>query len=331
MIPHRSHRNRSHRGPAHHQANPLPFRNGSRGLLTDTARHHGRTDLGHAIRRIGTTRHHYGYHAYASYSHHRYGGHYRYRRGYDPYVYSGYCADYRGYGYGGPFYAPVTGIGLQTRESVVYLNDDRAYDNRVLGSAPAPVIVASPAPAGAALLAPLEQGDAAFAAGDYVQARRHYIRAQLDGVYAGEATLAYALTHFALGNYDLAALALRRGLDLIPDAISQPLDVTYFYPDRKLLEAHLGALEQQLERGGATGQGWLVLGYVRFGSGDSAGAVLAFERALQADPDDALAQLLREAAVAARNQRGPTSNPGAHMGPPSNRTGLLAALPGLPE
>lgn len=155
------------------------------------------------------------------------------------------------------------------------------------------------APSEEALLAPLERGDAAFAAGDYAEARRHYIRAQLDGPYAGEATLAYALTRFAGGDYSLAAMALRRGLTMVPDAIDRPLDLLHFYADPGELEAHLLAATTHLAQHPDDAYGWFVLGYVHFGRGDAVGALAAFDRAVALDSQDQLAYLLRDAALAA--------------------------------
>ncbi len=162
-------------------------------------------------------------------------------------------------------------------------------------------------PAGAAapdeLLAPLQAGDAAFRASDYADARRHYIRAQLDGVYRGEAVLAYALVHFAEGNYTLAGMALRRGLAELPDAIQQPIDVLWLYGRPGPLEQHLGGLAAYLAEHPANSEGWLILGYVRFGVGDPAGAIEALDRALALDPGDALCHLLRESASAVLDVR----------------------------
>jgi tetratricopeptide (TPR) repeat protein len=145
----------------------------------------------------------------------------------------------------------------------------------------------------------LRLGDAAFAAGDYAQARRHYIQAQLEGAYAGEGTLAYGLARFAEGYYAVSALALRRGLAEVPDAIDYPLDITLLYGDQQSLEQQLDALTEHLGRQPDDSYAWFVLGYVRFGKGDPPGAVQAFERCIALDPQDVLAHLLRESALAA--------------------------------
>ena len=163
------------------------------------------------------------------------------------------------------------------------------------------------APSEEALLAPLQQGDAAFAAGDYAEARRHYIRAQLDGPYAGEAILAYALTRFAEGDYSLAAMALRRGLAIVPDAIDRPLDLLHFYADPGELEAHLLAVKAHLAQHPDDAYGWFVLGYVHFGRGDAVGALAAFDRAAALDSQDQLVYLLRDAALAAVRPTAPPS------------------------
>ncbi|MHC4066346.1 MAG: tetratricopeptide repeat protein [Planctomycetota bacterium] len=165
-------------------------------------------------------------------------------------------------------------------------------------------------PSQADLLAPLERGDAAFTAGDYAEARRHYIRAQLDGPYAGEASLAYGLTRFAEGDYALAAMAFRRGLAAVPDAIDRPIDVLHFYGASGDPAAHLTALTDHLAERPDDAYGWFVLGYVRFGSGDAFGALDAFDRTIVLDPQEQLPYLLRDAAQAAfRSQPAPELSP----------------------
>jgi len=97
------------------------------------------------------------------------------------------------------------------------------------------------------LLRPMQEGDRAFAAGDFAEARRHYVRAQLDGRFYAEATLAYAITRFAEGEYAAAAMGLRRGLEALPDAIDFPIDVTALYAaDLAAFGDHVEDLEKHL-------------------------------------------------------------------------------------
>jgi tetratricopeptide (TPR) repeat protein len=188
-------------------------------------------------------------------------------------------------------------------------------------------------PEEAELLAPLQHGDAAFAQGDYAEARRHYVRAQLDGPYVGEATLAYAFTRFAEGDYALAALAFRRGVATVPDAINRPIDALNFYGDANVLEAHLQALTTHLSGQPEDVYGWFVLGYVRLSSGDAAGALEAFDQAVVLDPPDQLLYLLRDAAQAQLHAPSPpqaglqAAPPEAQ--PPAVRAPLQAAPPEL--
>ncbi|HUU82611.1 MAG TPA: tetratricopeptide repeat protein [Phycisphaerae bacterium] len=180
----------------------------------------------------------------------------------------------------------------------------------------------------------LRRGDAAFAVGDYAEARRHYIQAQLEGVYAGEATLAYGLARFAEGQYAVSAMALRRGLTAVPDAIDYPLDIALLYGDPEPLQRHLDTLAEQLTLRPDDTQAWFVLGYVRFGQGDPLGAVDAFERCIALDPQDALALLLRDAAMAATDlqRQGPTNQgaaPSPDVGTPAMGLSLQAATPEL--
>lgn len=330
MVPRRSYRNRAdndharHTSNSHHAAISRRSHHGSRRLPTHSSRAHSVSTLGHSAHHYKPGIHHYRIHRYGRRSHDDHA-----------YAYSGHYTGYRGYGYAAAFYPTFSSYSPRTIGSPTYLYDDGPCDDVGLGYRPANSTPARLPPVGQrpddAFLKTLQLGDTAFQNGDYAQAGRHYIRAQLEGVYTGEATLAYALTHFALGNYDLAALALRRSLDQIPDAVSAPLDITYFYPDAAVLKAHLVALEQYLQQGQATGHGWLVLGYVRFGTGDPVGAVQAFENALQASPGDALARLLQEAAQAVRGQSPGPNDGGASMGPPARGAYLLASLPDLPR
>ncbi len=103
--------------------------------------------------------------------------------------------------------------------------------------------------------------------------------------------------------YTLAGMALRRGLAELPDAIQQPIDVLWLYGRPGPLEQHLGGLAAYLAEHPANSEGWLILGYVRFGVGDPAGAIEALDRALALDPGDALCHLLRESASAVLDVR----------------------------
>ena len=150
------------------------------------------------------------------------------------------------------------------------------------------------------LLLPMQQGDVAFALGDYAEARRHYIRAQLDGRFYGEATLAYGMTRFAEGSYLAAAISLRRGLEAIPDAIDYPPDLTAIYgPTNDDLAGQLDALASHLSEEPNDAHAWFVWGYVHLGLGEPATALQAFDQFVALAPQDALAHLLREAALTA--------------------------------
>jgi tetratricopeptide (TPR) repeat protein len=181
------------------------------------------------------------------------------------------------------------------------------------------------------LTAPMEAGDEAFRAGDYDEARRHYIRAQLDGPYAGEATLAYALVHFAEGNYQLSALALRRGLEAVPDAVLEPIDVAWLYGETGALGRHLGSLEAYLGEWPTDHAGWFLLGYVRFGAGDPTGAAEAFDRAAALAPGEGLYRLLLEAAQTVMSMPLPPGGDGGlSLAPPGSGTPLYAMWPEVP-
>ena len=195
------------------------------------------------------------------------------------------------------------------------------------GAALLPPAATAPQPE---LTAPMVAGDEAFRSGDYDEARRHYIRAQLDGPYAGEATLAYALVHFAEGNYQLSALALRRGLEAVPDAVLEPIDVAWLYGETDTLERDLNSLETYLGEWARDHAGWFLLGYVRFGAGDPAGAAEAFDRAVALAPGEALYQLLLEAAQTVMSAPPPGGGGDLSLAAPGSGTPFYAMWPEVP-
>lgn len=181
------------------------------------------------------------------------------------------------------------------------------------------------------LTSPLRAGDAAFRAGDYAEARRHYVRAQLDGVYAGEAALAYALVHFAEGDHQLAALALRRGLAQLPDAIHQPIDLVWLYGRPEVLQRQVHRLTTHLAEYPADAPGWFVLGYVRFSAGDPVGAAQALDQAIALNPGDPLPHLVREAAISVSGSWPPEADLGAAVEPTSQGASLYPLAPDWPD
>ncbi len=178
-------------------------------------------------------------------------------------------------------------------------------------------------------LVPLQQGDQAFRAGQYGEARRHYIRAQIEYTYFGEALLAYAITHFAEQEFGLAALTMRRALAHSPDLIHNPIDLVRFYGDGAKLDAHHELLQNYLVQNPAYTDGWLLLAYVRFAQGDPSGALSALDRVLAIGPAETVGQLLRDAVIAVLDA-GPAPEQSGVQVPPI-RNSMFASLPTMPE
>ncbi len=95
-----------------------------------------------------------------------------------------------------------------------------------------------------------------------------------------------------------ASLSLRRGLESSPDAIDYPIDIAAIYgPSSDAAYQHVNALTAYLAQRPDNLDGWMLLGYVRFGLGDAAGAAEAFDRAATLAPYDSLVHMLRESAL----------------------------------
>ena len=281
---------------------------------------------------------HYRPHGYRYGHYGRYGWDCGYRYGYD-----GWCGYgwYGGYGYRG-CYAPVFpcfgpayvpsyfygfGYGLG---SSVYVYDTPTYVET------APVIVeesieyvpADPAPgvvepqvtvpsaeapasnveqAGALL----RQGDDAFAAGRYEEARRLYSEGVLLDESNGFAHVAYMLPHFVSGEYAAAADSLRRGLTLEPMLIDQPLSTRAMYAQSGTFDSHLAALRDHVGRSPQDMGALMLLAYMLYGEGDFTGATAALDDLVARDPSDTLVQVLRDGVNRARSGASISSQPTA--------------------
>jgi len=154
----------------------------------------------------------------------------------------------------------------------------------------------------------LEQGEAAFAAGRYDEARRLFRRAVMQLPDDAYAQLDYGLVHFALGEYSAAAEAFRRALSADPDLLDRLPDVSTAYGTRESFEMHLGALARFLESNPTHTDARFVLGLVLFSVGDAQSAIAELSRVLHRNPRDTAAYLLRDAALRAVDG-GATSNP----------------------
>ncbi len=149
----------------------------------------------------------------------------------------------------------------------------------------------------------LEQGEAAFAAANYEEARRLFRRAIIalpDDAYA---QLDYGLAHFALGEYEIAANAIRRALTLDPDLLDRLPDMSTAYGKMADFDLHLAALNERLVDHPADTDARFLHGAVRLSVGEPQMAVSELSRALQRNSRDTVAYLLRDAALRSMESR----------------------------
>ncbi len=143
----------------------------------------------------------------------------------------------------------------------------------------------------------VDLGNAAFNAGDYEEAVRFYVGAVLVDDSDAAARLFYGLAQFALGDNDLAAMALRRALDLWPELIEQPIDLRSLYPDIASFESHLDNLVKFVDEHASNRNALFVLGYVYYATAQPELAAITLGKLVDLEPEDALAARVRDAAL----------------------------------
>ncbi len=149
------------------------------------------------------------------------------------------------------------------------------------------------------------KGNEAFAAGRYDDARGLYARAVMSDERDGYAKVLYAWANFALGNYEVAAAALRRGLLTTPDLVDYPLDLRTLYPDLEILDRQRDDLKRFIAGNPGHREAQFVWGYLLYSTGEAGPAESVFNSLESADKNDTLMSLLGDAA--ARNARGKTT------------------------
>jgi tetratricopeptide (TPR) repeat protein len=145
----------------------------------------------------------------------------------------------------------------------------------------------------------LEQGEEAFAMGQYDEARRLVRRAVIalpDDPYA---QLDYGLVHFALGDYEIAAQAFRRAMAEDPDLLDRMPNVATAYGVPGDFDRHLAGLKDRVFHEPTDTHARFLYGVVLVSSGDPESAVSQLSRVLHQDPRDTMAYLLRDAALRA--------------------------------
>ncbi len=164
----------------------------------------------------------------------------------------------------------------------------------------------------------VEKGNEAFRAGRYDEARGWYARAMLADAEDGYAKLFYGLANFAVGQYDVAASAIRRALMEAPELIDYPIDLRTVYDDPSILTTQMQKLARVRGETTADTELTFLLGYLYYATGDPQGAVSTLGVLTNDDSDDTLARLVRDAAI--RVLPGDTIKPKAKKVVPSSKT-----------
>lgn len=146
------------------------------------------------------------------------------------------------------------------------------------------------------VVAAIQEGNAAFSGGRNSDARRSYVRAVLLDEKDGVAKLLYALASLAEGDVSVGSTALHRALVTNPDLIEYPFNIAAMYrsPDRfadqlVILTKHIGSHPEDRDA-------VLMLSYLHYASGGAEQARVLLGAMVDADPNDELALLLRDAA-----------------------------------
>ena len=231
----------------------------------------------------------------------------RYFDGYRPIRYYG-CRHYEpwhGYTYATAYYN--TPWVHRFYETVVYV--EQPTERVEVYETPPPAAVAGveeAAPPSAAVYAPLTEpadgtlvgrGNAAFVTGQYDEARRFYVSAMLADERDGYAKFLYALANFAMGDYDVAVMAIRRALLTTADLIDYPVDVRVLYSRPLLFETQRDKLIRYVDQHPEDRGALLLLGYLHYAGGEPGRAMVVLDRLVGIGPDDNVVSLLRDAVL----------------------------------
>ncbi len=143
----------------------------------------------------------------------------------------------------------------------------------------------------------VDEGNIAFNAGDYESAIRLYVAAVLVDDTDAFARLFYGLAQFAIGDYELAAVGMRRALTLDPELITSPIDLRSIYPDLETFDEQLKRLVVGVSENPKNEDVVFLLGYVYYATADPASAVALLQTAVDLDPTDELALAVRDRAA----------------------------------
>lgn len=171
-----------------------------------------------------------------------------------------------------------------------YYADDPAYTTPYgVGSTSAPPVTDA---------SNRELGERAFLDGNYEAARQHFVRALLDEPNNPEVMIMYAYCHFATGDYQVAAMAIRRAFESDATLIESPIDLYRLYGNPQTLGEHVTRLDQYAAANPDDVQALFLSGYVRYASGDPQEAARILSGAAN-QSDDVAIQIMRDAAIRA--------------------------------
>lgn len=267
---------------------------------------------------------HYGYH------HYDYGHYYHhYSPFYTHYDYGHHYPRY-GYSYSSVYYQhPVVYRFYNTQ--TIYVDDgndrdvrytDSFYDNNVDNSTlmgpPAPRTGVTDRRPGVSNTSndyavikdqlnghPVKQGSIAYARGDYEEAGKFFVQAMLSDERDGYAKLLYSMTSFATGDYDVAAVALRRALLTTDLLIDRPLDIRTLYQDLHQFDVQIDRLKHYVTKHPKDRESRFLLGYINYATGRQKPAVAIFGTLSLENHDDILvSKLLKAAALSKPSTRG---------------------------
>ncbi|MEQ8767974.1 MAG: hypothetical protein RL885_28990 [Planctomycetota bacterium] len=136
--------------------------------------------------------------------------------------------------------------------------------------------------------------DERFLNGEYRRAQTGYRKAGLyrPRDWSLKLDLAHAL--LAEGDYDYAAYAVRRGLDLHPEPVGLQADLREVFASEERFKEVGDRLERFVVEHPLNRDGHFCLAYYRMFSGDEDGARESFHRVLEIQPKDRYARLLGE-------------------------------------
>lgn len=142
----------------------------------------------------------------------------------------------------------------------------------------------------------IDRGSRAFVDGRYAEARHSFLRAVMMDDSDGYARLFYAFASFAMGDYELAAVALRRSIAMEAAFATDPIDIRGFYPDEDTFKAHVSQLNGHIEANPEDKDARFVLAYVHYASGEPGKAIEMLSKLTAVSASDETAAQVLEGA-----------------------------------